>query len=233
MRKMAQFIREIDDAPALPLFVRSFAKSVSGGGNADDEDDDEDEDDEDDDEDDDPDADKTDEELREELKKTRAALSKRTGDSKRQLKRRRELERSLEEARKPKPKSKAGDGDDSEHDLEAIRHEAKIEGEKAGTLRAKKAEAKAALLTSGVNPARVNRAVGLLDLDELDLDDEGLDGIDDAVEDLRKEWPELFAKRRQQRRDSIAGEGDRGDKKPRDKAKTASERAAEQLLGRG
>lgn len=219
----------------LPRFVIPFAKSVSGSSksNDDEDDDDEDDDDEDDDEDD-PDADKTDDELRDELKKTRAALSKANGQSAKRRKALRERERELEEARKPKPKKKSSDDDDDDGpDLDTIRHEARAEGSKEGITRAKKAEAKAALLGAGVNPARVVKAVGLLDLDELDLDDDGLDGVDDAIEDLRKEWPELFAKKRV-KRDSTAGNRDSdGDgESRRGKAKTASELAAAKLLGR-
>ena len=226
MRKMTDFIRAIEGEPTLPFFVRSFAKSTAGGKSKDDDDD------EDDDEDEDPDADKSDEELRAELKATRASLAKANGQSAKRRKALRARERELEEARKPKPKKKDDDDGDGP-DLDTVRHEARVEGEKAGTLRAKRAEAKAALLSAGVNPARVVKATGLIDLDELDLDDDGLDGIDEAIDDLRKEWPELFAKQRRQRRESVAGEGDRGGEKRRTKAKTASERAAEQLLGRG
>lgn len=222
---------------ALPRFVLSFAKSASGSSSNDDDDEDED-DDEDDDGDDDPDADKSDEELRAELKATRASLAKANGQSAKRRKALRAREAELEEARKPKPKSKSksNDDDDDGPDLDTIRHEAKAEGEKAGTTRAKKAEAKAALLGAGVNPGRVVKAVGLLDLDELDLDDEGLDGVDDAIEDLRKEWPELFVKKRV-KRESVAGEGDRdgsaGERRGSSRnTKTASERAAAQLLGR-
>lgn len=228
MDRMAEWITT-GERP-LPFYVRPFAKSASGGSSNDDDSDDEEDDEEDDDEDADEDADKSDEELREELKKTRAALSKRTGDSKRQLKRRRELERQLEEARKPKPKKKTDDDDDAP-DLDTIRHEAKTEGEKAGILRAKKAEAKSALLAAGVSPERVGRLVGMLDLDELDLDDDGLDGIDDAIDDLRKDVPEFFAKKRT-RRESVAGERDRDGAEKRRKPKTASEQAADKLLRR-
>lgn len=231
MDRMAEWITT-GERP-LPFYVRPFAKSASGGSSKDDDDSDDDGDDDEDDEDDeDEDADKSDEELRDELKKTRAALSKRTGDSKRQLKRRRELERQLEEARKPKPKKKASDDDDEDGpDLDTIRHEAKSEGEKAGILRAKKAEAKSALLAAGVSPERVGRLVGMLDLDELDLDDDGLDGIDDAIDDLRKDVPEFFAKKRT-RRESVAGERDRDGAEKRRKPKTASEQAADKLLRR-
>lgn len=229
MDRMAEWITT-GERP-LPFYVRPFAKSASGGSSSDDDsdDDDEDEDDEDDD-DEDEDADKSDEELREELKKTRAALSKANGASAKRRRALREKERELEEARKPKPKKKA-DGDDDAPDLDTIRHEAKAEGEKAGTLRAKKAEAKSALLAAGVSPERVGRLVGMLDLDELDLDDDGLDGIDDAIDDLRKDVPEFFAKKRT-RRESVAGDRDRDGAEKRRKPKSASEQAADKLLRR-
>lgn len=211
----------------LPSFVTPFAKSASGSSQDDDEDDDE----EDDDEDDDEDADKSDDEIREELRKTRQALSKANGQSAKRRKALREREQELEEARKPKPKSKTKDDDDDGPDLDVIRHEAKTEGEKAGLARAKRAEAKSSLLAAGVNPDRVAKAVGLLDLDGLDLDDDGLDGVEDEIEDLRKSWPELFAKKRN-RRQSIAGDQD-GEREPKGRStKTASEQAAARILGR-
>ena len=221
----------------MPRFAMSFAKSASGSSksNDDDGDDDDDDDEDDDEDDDDPDAEKTEDELRDELRAVRRSLAKANGQSAKRRKALRERERELEEARKPKPKkSGKADDDDDGPDLDTIRHEAKAEGEKTGTLRAKKAEAKAALLGAGVNPARVVKAVGLLDLDDLDLDDDGLDGVDDAIEDLRKEWPELFAKKRV-KRESTAGTQDRDGEREsrRGKAKTASELAAAKLLGRG
>lgn len=216
----------------LPAFVRSFAASASGSSKSSEEDDD-DEDDEEDDDEDDPDADKTDEELRAELKATRQSLAKANGQSAKRRKTLRERERELEEARKPKPKGKAKDDDDDGPDVETIRHEARTEGEKAGLVRAKRAEAKSALLSAGVNPDRAVKAVGLLDLDDLDLDDDGLDGVDDAIEDLRKAWPELFAKKRVKRQ-STAGDRDADGEREsrRGKAKTASEQAAARLLAR-
>ena len=213
----------------LPFFVTPFAKSASGSSPKDDDEDD-DEDDDDDDEGD-EDDDKSDDELRAELKRTREALKKTNLQSKKRRQTLREKERELEEARKPKQKKKSDDDDDDSPDLDTIRHEAKSEGEKAGTLRAKKAEAKAALLGAGVPSERVVKAVGLLDLDDLDLDDDGLDGIDDAVADLRREWPELFARKRT-RRESVAGEGDRDGNRERKKPKSASEQAADKLLRR-
>lgn len=220
------------EPPALLPFLSSFAKSASGSSSNDDDDDDDDDGDDDDDDDDDPDADKSEDDLRAELKSIRGALAKANGQSAKRRKLLRQREAELEEARKPKSK-KSKDDDDDGPDLDTIRHEAKSEGEKAGIARAKKAEAKSALLAAGVNPERVTKAVGLLDLDELDLDDDGLDGVDDAIEDLRKSWPELFAKKRK-RREGVGG--DRGpdpDKgSGRGKEKSASEKAADKLLGR-
>lgn len=231
MDRMARWITT-GERP-LPHFVTPFAKPNSGGGGGGDDDDPDDEDDdEEDDEEEDDLADLSEDELRAELKKTRESLSKASGSSKAKRDKIKRLNRELEEAKKPKPAKKKSDDDEDGPDLDTIRHEAKTEGEKAGLARAKKAEAKSSLLSAGVNPERVARAVGLLDLDELDLDDDGLDGIDDAIEDLRKEWPELFAKKRQ-RRQSVAGEQDdegRGGK--RKSTKSASERAADQLLHR-
>lgn len=225
----------------LPAFVMPFAKSASGGRSSKDDEDDDDSDDDDDDDDEDDDdeddlADLSEDELRAELKKTRESLSKASGSSKSKRDRIKRLNRELEEARKPKPKSKSKDDDDDSPDLDTVRHEARAEGEKAGTLRAKKAEARAALISAGVDSSRVARLVGMIDLDDLDLDDDGLDGIEEAIEDLRREVPELFAKKRR-RRESTAGEsdrsGDKGERRGSDrKTKTASQIAADRILGR-
>lgn len=215
----------------LPHFLTSFAKSASGS-SKDDEDEDDSGDDDDDDSDDDGDeaddlADLTDEELREELKKEREKATRAAAANARRRKRER---KARDEASAKKPAAK-GKGDDDE-DLDTVRENARREGESAGTLRAKKAEAKSALATAGVNPARLARAVGLLNLDELDLDDDGLDGIDEAIDELKADWPELFAKVRR-RRGSVAGEGDRdGDKGSRGKELTPSQRQAALVTGR-
>lgn len=217
----------------LPRFVAPMAKSSSGSSRKEDDEEEDDEDEEeDDDEEEDEDADKTDDELRDELRKTRASLAKANGQSAKRRKALRARELELEEARKPKKKS-GDDTDEDGPDLDTIRHEAKSEGEKAGTLRAKKAEAKSALLLGGVNPERVTKAVGLLELDDMDLDDDGLDGVDDAIEDLRKEWPELFAKKRVKRQ-SVAGDRESdGERRPSGRnAKSASDLAAAKLLGK-
>lgn len=244
MDRMSQWLTT-GEAP-MPHGVIGFAKSASGGGgkskrrdsdddDEDDEEEDDDEDDEDEDDDEDDDlADLSDDELRAELKKARASLSKAGGSVKSKRAKIRKLNRELEDARKPKPAAKKKGGeDDDEPDLDTIRSEARADGEKAGLTRAKKAEARAALLQAGVNPERVAKAVGLIDLDELDLDDDGLDGIDEAIDDLKADWPEMFATKRK-RRGSVAGEGDRdGDAAKARKSKmTPSERQAALATGK-
>jgi hypothetical protein len=117
--------------------------------------------------------------------------------------------------------------------------------------RAIRAEAKTYLAAAGIPADRLGRAVRLIDLKSLELDGEDLLGIDEEIEDLKDEWPELFkrsrssrddddddrdsrrdsgTRRRVSRADTRAGGGtggrDRGNKK-----KTSTEIAAEQLMG--
>lgn len=223
------------DAPlhSLPIYASPFAKAATGGGDDDEDPDDEDPDEDDDDDDDEGDIAKlSDEELRAALKETREKLGKASNQSAKRRKALREKEAELEEARKPKrtPPPKPNAKADDAPDLDEIRAEALREGEKKGIDRAKKSEARAALVAAGVSPDRVTKLVGMIDLDELDLDDDGLDGIDDAIDDLKKEWPELFARQRR-RRDSAAGDGDRTGDGARKKDLTPSQRQAAMVTG--
>lgn len=219
-----------DEAPLrLPLYASTFAKKSTGSSDADDEDDDDedDEDDDEDDEDEDPDEGKTDEELRAELKSTREKLTRASNTA---GKRRKQLREERERKAAPAPKGKKTDDDDDKPDLDTIREEAKREGEKAGIDRAKKSEARAALISAGVSAHRVARVVGMLDLDDLDLDDDGLDGIEDAIDELKKDVPEFFAKTRK-RRESVAPGGDRDGDGSRKKELTTSQRQAALVTG--
>lgn len=229
MHKMSDWITT-GERPELP-FVHYFAKAAGSGGKSDDADDDEDDDEDEDDEDDDPDEDKSEDELRDELKRVRASLKGTSDSDARKRAKIRKLTRELEDARKPKAgKKKAADDDDAEEiDVDAIRRE----GETAGIARAKRAEAKAELLAAGVSRDKIALALRNVDLDDMDLDNEGLDGIDDAIAELRTALPALFVKKRT-RRESVAGEGDRDghDVSSKRKPKTASEIAADRVLGR-
>lgn len=218
--------------------IRMFATPADGGGGKGDEDDDEDDDDEDDDEDDDPDADKSEDELRAELKQVRTALAGAKGSSKRNLRRRRELEAQLAKGGdKPKPKAKGksdDDEDDDKPDVEAIREQARREGRAEADKVRKADKAELALARAGVaGDAKLKRAVRMLDLDDLDIDDDGtVEGLDDAIAELKSELPELFGTVR--RRRSTAGGSDRdGDDKGNKagKGEDASKAQARALLG--
>lgn len=51
-----------------------------------------------------------------------------------------------------------------------------------------------ALLAAGVPSGKVKRALRLIDMDDVEIDDDGeVIGIEDAIDELKDEWPELFA----------------------------------------
>lgn len=215
--------------PGLALFAKKADDDAEGGVDPLDGDDPEDEDEDDED---DPDEGKSEDELRAELKAVRTSLGKANGSSAKRRQRIKDLQAQLNKV--PTPKPKKTDDDDDELDVEAIRETARREGEKVGNDRVKRAELRTALAKSGVrDEAALKRLSTMVNLDDLDLNDDGtVDGIDDAIDELKGDLPQLFATRR--RRESVAGANDRdgdrgGDRKP----KTASEKAADQLLGRG
>lgn len=201
--------------------LMTFAKHDTGGGK-DDEGDDDDEDDDDDDEDeaDDPDEGKTVEELRAELKQTRDRLSKASGSSASKRAKIKELKTALEAKGAPAGK---GTEDKTDVDLDAEREAARIEGRKEGERLVKSSKAEAALALAGAT--KVARLVKLLDIDELELIDGKVDGLDEAIDELKGDYPELFSTKR--RRKSIAGEKDDEDAGKSAKPKTSSDRQLE------
>jgi hypothetical protein len=56
-----------------------------------------------------------------------------------------------------------------------------------------KAAAKAAFIEQGASSARVDRLFRMLDLDKIDFDGDDISGLDDQVDELKKDVPELFA----------------------------------------
>lgn len=215
----------------------------------DEDDDDPDDDDDDDDEDDDDDdlADMDEDTLRAELRKTRESLSKASGSSAAKRKRIKRLRDELAEARKPKPASapkprpKGGKDDDAEApDPEAIKAAAKAEADTAANARIVKAEARGALksvLGTEATKAQVSRLVGMLKLDDIDVDDDGEvdeDALDEAIEALRKDWPQLFpdAKGKRKPRERVSGKADDGKSAPPRKNMSASELQAAALTGK-
>lgn len=93
-----------------------------------------------------------------------------------------------------------------------------------------------ALLEAGVLPKKVAGALKLLNLAEIEVDDElEVTGLDDQLDALRDDWPELFpsaeTEAKTERRGSRAADG--ADKKPeRKKPPTTTERQAAALLGK-
>lgn len=197
------------------------------------EDDDEDEE-EDDDEDDDPDADKTPEEIAAELKEIRLALEKANGSSARRRKLLKDTKAKLDaaEAEAKAGKAPKASEDDDAPDVDTLTKTARAEGRKEALLLVKRSATSAALAGAGVSAERLARAAKLIDLDDLDVADDGtIDGLEDAVDELKVEWPELFAPKRTPRR-TVAGKGDGdGEGGKGTKKMTASERQAKSILG--
>jgi hypothetical protein len=198
--------------------------SRKGKGKADDddldedEDEDEDEDDEDEDDEDDDLADLDEDELKAELRKTREALARSSSANAAKRKRLKQREAELLEARKGKPASKGkgkGGEDEDAPDLDVVREQARAEVKAEADTRIKKAEARGALKAAGIPAAQVGQLVGLIKLDDIDVDDSGEvdeDSLDEAIDALRKSWPQLFEDKTKRRRQSVAGDSDRDGK---------------------
>lgn len=134
---------------------------------------------------------------KDEWARTQAALKKANDDAKRHRLRNKELE---DKAR----------GDESEHE-KALR-EAREEGERRYRAPLVQTAARSALVEAGAlaflqdekdpesqtarekGESRLKRLLKLVDTDALDVDDDGsVSGLEAAVDDLRRDYPELFA----------------------------------------
>lgn len=219
-------------AIARPYWARPgivTAAAADDGGGADDREDD-DLDDEDDEEDDDPDAGKTEEELRAELKAARATAAQLLSSRKSERDKRRQAQKRAAELEGKIGKGAASDDEDSPEARAAALEAARREERERADRKVKLAEARGALRAAGIDPARLDRALGLIDLGELDVDDDGnVDGIDDAIETLKGDLPELFAPKTRQRR-NVAGR-ERRDDESGGQPKSAAQRHAEAILG--
>lgn len=201
------------------------------------------EDDEDDDDEDDDTDDMDEDELKAELRKVRDQLSRSTSGGAAKRKRIKKLRAELDEARKPKavpkaPVRKTGTKtDDDPVDAEVIRAAARAEAAAEANSRIVKAEARGALKAAGIPGAQVGRLVGMLKLDDIDIDDDGEvdeDSLGEAIESLRSDWPQLFPdKDKRKPRERVSGAGDtagtgRGARKP----PTTTERQVAAALGK-
>lgn len=124
----------------------------------------------------------------------------------------------------------------SETAEDAARREASDEAQKKADAKYKPISVRAGLLEAGVRTGRVKGALKLLDMDDIDIDEDGeVSGLDSQLVALRSEWPELFAdpetdKKPEERRRSPRVDG--AEKPPDRKPKTASEMQAARLLGK-
>ena len=215
---------------ALPFWARpnfaSFAAKTDEGGEGE-----EDEDDEDEDEDDDPDDDKSEEELRAELKSTRDSIKKANDSSAVRRKKIRELKTRLAAQDLASAAKTPKDDDDGKPDIDAIEKGGAARGRAEALSMVKKSGARAALASAGVAREKLARAIGLINLDDLDVDAEGdIDGLDEAVDELKKDWPEIFGKTVTRRR-SVSGSADTDGEKAGDVKKlTNTERQAQSLV---
>jgi hypothetical protein len=148
------------------------------------------------------------------------------------------LKLALRKERKAKRGAAADDADDADDtgdkgtpDKKALSR-ARAEGEEAAVATWKplvvNSAAKAALSSVGLI-GKPDRLLRLIDLDEVDVDPESgeLDGLDEQVADLKREYPHLFRKKGTRNLDAADKDGTR---KPTSKM-TASEIQGAQLRG--
>lgn len=204
---------------------------TSGGGGAGDEDEDEDEDegdepedkskksDEGDDEDEDDPAKNLDEGAKAVLRKERKAA--------------RQANTRAKKAEEELARLKAGKAPSGDEDKAREREqEAEARGAKAGQELAIRSSVRAELIAAGLavgddKAKALKRAMRLIDLDDLSIDKDGsIDGLEDAIAELKEDMPGLFA-RSKKRRPINGGDERSDDRKP--PVKTATERQAEAL----
>lgn len=100
---------------------------------------------------------------------------------------------------------------DSEAAVRTAREEASAEAEKAWKPRLVKSAARAALAEAGL-VGKPDRLLKLIDADAIEFDDEGdVTGLDAQIRDLKKDYPEMFAKRGSGRIDGSDRGGNDGD----------------------
>jgi hypothetical protein len=165
--------------------------------------------------------------------RTQAALKKANDDAKRHRLRNKELE---DKAR----------GDETEHE-KALR-EAREEGEKRYRQPLVRTAARSALVEAGAlaflqdekepesdaarekGESRLSRLLKLVDMDGLDVSDDGsVSGLDAAIDDLRRDYPELFSA--PARKPKVRPTGAPRPAAP-EKPKSTAEQHAARLLGR-
>lgn len=153
---------------------------------------------------------------KEEWDRTQAALKKANEEAKRHRLKARELAKDTDAADDGKAQKAA---EDAEKRFKPV---------------AIRSAAKAALLEAGLNdasPSQLKRLVGMLDMADIDVDDDGeVDGLDEQISDIKTDFPMLFktAERKRTGRLDAANRDSGGKIVP----KTTGEKHAAALFGR-
>jgi hypothetical protein len=193
--------------------------------------------------DDDDDEDLSPEELRAELKKARAALGRMGKQTVRQRNARKALAkrvRDLEGQSDDEGDDDEADGEDDKPTAKSIQktvsravreRERQLQDEHRRDLVSTRAETK--LTRAGVNEKNLRLLIRELDFDEIDFDPKtrAIDGLDDEIDRLKDEFPDLFRRPRGSRR-RVNGGDDREDRSTkRKRPMTTTEIQAAQLRG--
>lgn len=137
------------------------------------------------------------------------------------------LKKANAEAKKRRLAAKKAAEEAADDDGEDKSEKARAETEAKWKPRVIKQGAKAALAAAGAMKAE--RLFGLLDLDALDVDDDGdIEGLEDEVDRLKEDFPELFRRPRTGKIET----GDRSGGRTAGKARSATERQAAAILGK-
>lgn len=158
---------------------------------------------------------------------SRAELNKAIRERQRAKERLRKKEQELEELRKA-----------SEGAEEKAAREAREEAVRTAEAKLKPIAIRAALLEAGVKPGKIKGATRLLELGEIDVDEDGdVLGLEEQLEELREDWPELFAPapsekpEKPRRRSPGSRSADGADKKPEKPKQRIEDRLVAQLRG--
>jgi uncharacterized membrane protein len=138
------------------------------------------------------------------------------------------LSKARKDARATKRQGTTSDDDGAQKNAQDVEKEVSARLEAKYKPVVIKTAARAAFAEAGMKSDRMDKALRLLDLDDLVLKDDGsVDGLDDQIADLKEDFPEFFPRRRTQNIDGGDKSGE-GTSRP----KTSAEKLTASLLGR-
>jgi hypothetical protein len=125
------------------------------------------------------------EKMRAKIKRQEDRITRLTGKTPRG----KSIDQQLQDQMRGKGRKPAGRDDDDEDDGAAGQRALEEANE-----RTKRSAGVAALMGAGLSRDQAKRAVRLIDMRSVDLDDDGDVDIEDEIEDLREQFPEMFSK---------------------------------------